>query len=262
VPEKKLCFVVGPIGKEGTDLRIHADWVLHGIIEPVFQSYPEFTVKRADQDPTPGLITSQIITDLLAAELVVADLATLNANAFYEIGIRHMAQKPIIHLNPDKQDLPFDLSPYRSVFYSLVKHEDHVQFRSELSRAVQAVLAEGYQVENPVTAARGRMQLKEHATPEIQLVMDELEAINNRLNVVETAILPAEEVARYISYLPPSGLGAPSPGLGQLFPRGVPAPVLASLSAGSGLASANRAVQSTTGVVGANALPTEEKREK
>jgi hypothetical protein len=59
------------------------------------------------------MIDSQIITSLLDAELVIADLSFLNPNAFYEIGIRHMVQKPIIHMFIEGTDLPFDVKPFR-----------------------------------------------------------------------------------------------------------------------------------------------------
>jgi hypothetical protein len=110
---KKLCFVIGPIGDADSDPRIPADWLLEGIIEPVMAEFPGFTVKRADQDPRPGLIDAQMIDDLLNAELVIADLSFLNPNAFYEIGIRHMAQKPIIHMQLATEKPPFDVSLYR-----------------------------------------------------------------------------------------------------------------------------------------------------
>jgi hypothetical protein len=86
---KKLCFVVGPIGAEDNLDRIHADWVLE-IIRPVIAGFPDFETKRADQITKPGMIDAQIINALLTADLVIADLSTLNPNAFYEIGIRHM----------------------------------------------------------------------------------------------------------------------------------------------------------------------------
>ena len=96
---RKLCFVIGPIGKEDSEERIHADWLLEGIIQPVMAGFPDFRVKRPDQDPRPGLIDAQAINDLFNAELVIADLSLFNPNAFYEIGISHMAQKPIIHMH-------------------------------------------------------------------------------------------------------------------------------------------------------------------
>ena len=85
--DEKLCFVIGPIGDEESDPRIHADWLLEGIIEPVMANFPEFRVKRADKDPRPGLIDAQLIDDLLRAQLVIADLTFLNPNAFYEIAL-------------------------------------------------------------------------------------------------------------------------------------------------------------------------------
>jgi hypothetical protein len=68
------------------------------------------TIKRADQMPEPGMITNQIIQQLLTCDLVVADLAGSNANVFYELAIRHAARKPSIHLFLPQQKIPFDLA--------------------------------------------------------------------------------------------------------------------------------------------------------
>lgn len=56
------------------------------------------------------MIDAQIIRFLIDADLVVADLSTLNPNAFYEIGVRHMVQKPIIHMQLADGKIPFDVS--------------------------------------------------------------------------------------------------------------------------------------------------------
>ena len=107
----KECFVVSAIGEEGSSERLHADWVLEGIIKPTFDDhFQDFHVVRADHMNTPGLIDAQIIDRLLNAELVVADLTFLNPNAFYEIGIRHVVAKPVIHMNLATQRIPFDIS--------------------------------------------------------------------------------------------------------------------------------------------------------
>jgi hypothetical protein len=44
------------------------------------------------------MVSSQIINRLHDAELVIADLSFHNANAFYEMAIRHKAGKAIIHI--------------------------------------------------------------------------------------------------------------------------------------------------------------------
>jgi len=47
----------------------------------------------------------------LDADLVIADMSLLNANAFYEIGLRHMERKPIIHMFRSGEVIPFDVKP-------------------------------------------------------------------------------------------------------------------------------------------------------
>jgi hypothetical protein len=168
------------------ETRTHADWLLQGIIKPVMNDFPNFTVKRADEDPRPGLIDAHLINDLLVADLVIADLSFLNPNAFYEIGIRHMAQKPIIHMQLAEETIPFDLSLYRAVKFSRLQFHELETAKAELRKVVAAVLADGYQVENPVTRARGKVQLDEHATPEIKVLANEVEALREQIRSVET----------------------------------------------------------------------------
>ena len=126
--------------------------------------FPEFQVKRADQDARPGLINVQMINDLLNAELVIADLSLLNPNAFYEIGIRHMTEKPIIHMQLATERTPFDVSSYRGIKFAHTRFSDVEKAKEELKNFVDAVLAPDYQPENPVTNARGRLKLEQNAT--------------------------------------------------------------------------------------------------
>jgi hypothetical protein len=209
----KLCFVIGPIGDEGTDQRIHADWLLEGIIKPVFADFPEFEVRRADHDPRPGLIDAQMINDLLNAELVIADLSFSNPNAFYEIGIRHMAQKPIIHMQLAGEKAPFDLSLYRAIKFSREQYRDLDVARAQLKASIEATLAKGYQVENPVTNARGRFKLDEYATPGQQIIIDQLRAIEQRLSKIESfdefeaPFTLAPQASRSTPHTPPLKVG-------------------------------------------------------
>jgi hypothetical protein len=199
----KLCFVIGPIGKPNSEPRVHADWLLYNIIKPVMAHFPNFRVKRADEDPRPGLIDAQMINDLLTADLVIADLSFLNPNAFYEIGIRHMAQKPIVHMQRDSEDIPFDLSLYRAVKFSLLQYQQQEEAKSALHKSIEAVLAEHYEVENPVTNARGKIHLLEHATPELKVLTDEVDALRNRLDSIELTAMIAQGDARRALGSPP-----------------------------------------------------------
>jgi hypothetical protein len=191
----KRCFVVGPIGEPDSETRIHADWLLEEIIQPVLVELGGFEIMRADQIAQPGMIDAQIIRQLTEAELVIADLSTLNPNAFYEIGIRHMAQKPIIHIQLIEDKIPFDVSLYRAIKFARTRPSDLRRAREELKRAVSAVFAEGYQVDNPVTRARGQIKLEEGATPEQKLILDQISELQDRLNALEGTGASALEIA-------------------------------------------------------------------
>ena len=132
----KLCFVVGPLGEEDSEIRIHADWLLEEIIDPVFKDFPEYNVVRADKITQPGMIDAQIIRNLIDADLVIADLSSLNPNAFYEIGIRHMVQKPIIHMQLAQDKIPFDVRLYRATKFSRARPSDLRRAREELKQVI------------------------------------------------------------------------------------------------------------------------------
>jgi hypothetical protein len=163
---RRTCFVVGPIGADGSPTRGHADWLLDEIIKPVFEAhFKDFDVVRSDKIAEPGMIDSQVINRLLDAELVIADMSLLNPNAFYEIGLRHMERKPIIHIFRAGEVIPFDVKPYRAIPFAFEHPKQRFEARDQLKQAVDAVLDLDYQVENPVTRARGYAELSRHAMP-------------------------------------------------------------------------------------------------
>jgi tetratricopeptide (TPR) repeat protein len=66
---------------------------------------------RADEIIHTGLIDVPMYEQLLSADVVIADISTSNANAFYELGVRH-ALRPYttITIAEDKMTFPFDVS--------------------------------------------------------------------------------------------------------------------------------------------------------
>jgi hypothetical protein len=72
-----------------------------------------------------------------------------------------------------EEEIPFDMSLYRAIKFSLTRPNHIRDAQDELKRQVNAVLAPDYVVDNPVTGARGRMRLLEHATPEQKILIDE-----------------------------------------------------------------------------------------
>ena len=187
--KEKKCFVIGTIGAEGSPERTDADWLLDGIVKPALEPDPfNYDVQRADQIAEPGSITDQIIGAVIEADLVVADLTGANPNAFYELAIRHMEQKAVIHMAQKDQSLPFDIRDYRAVLYSRERPCDLEEAKAELRNHVKAVEDTAYQPSNPITKARGVLDLERSGDPKDKILVDLVEGhrrLEARLKMLE-----------------------------------------------------------------------------
>jgi hypothetical protein len=173
---ERLCFVIGPIGDVGSPTRKHADMLLNAIIKPTV-TLLGYRVKRADEDPTPGMISDAVIIDLRDADLVIADLSELNANAFYELGIRHARMKPTIHVAVEGLRLPFDNAGYRALRFDLSDWASQERARAELQAMIKATEQPGFKVTNPITHANAMFELRETSDPQASLIQDVLSRI-------------------------------------------------------------------------------------
>jgi hypothetical protein len=183
--KKPLCFVIGPIGQEGTAERRHADLLLHTLVKHVLEAEAfGYQVKRADEDADPGMIGDRMVTDIMHAALVVADLTDLNPNAFYELGIRHSAQKPTIHIAKAGTKLPFDNIAHRTIFVDLTDWRSIEHARSQLASMARAIEAPDYRVSNPITQADASFQMRQSTDPRDHVIAD----LQERLAALETRL--------------------------------------------------------------------------
>ena len=137
VNNMKYCFVISPIGDEGSDIRANADKLLKYIINPVCQSC-NFNVERVDQINDSDSITQTIIDKLLSADLVIADITGHNPNVFYEMGYRKCTGKPIIHLKCKGEKLPFDVTTIRTFEYDLTDLDSVESIKERLQQTISA----------------------------------------------------------------------------------------------------------------------------
>src|SRR5512145_3464740 len=107
------CFVVMGFGKK-TDFEsgrtFDLDKSYRNLIKPAVEA-AGYQCVRADEIVHSGLIDVPMYEQLLAADIVVADLSTANKNAFYELGVRH-ALRPYttIVIAEDGLKPPFDVN--------------------------------------------------------------------------------------------------------------------------------------------------------
>lgn len=104
------CFVMQPFA--GT---------LGSYYETIFKPAIEqtgLTAVRADAEIFgTGKIMDQIWRGIRAADVLIAELTTKNANVFYELGLAHALEKPVILVSSNQEDVPFDLRHIRVILY-------------------------------------------------------------------------------------------------------------------------------------------------
>lgn len=132
----KRCFVVSPIGDEGTDIRKNADQLFQHIIKPVCEKCG-FIAQRVDEFDTSNSITQEILDALNDYDLVIADLTGHNPNVFFEIGYRTKSQKPIIHLKRKDEMIPFDIAAIRTFEYDLTDLDMVTATKNRLEKVIK-----------------------------------------------------------------------------------------------------------------------------
>jgi hypothetical protein len=160
----KTCFVIAPIGSEGTDIRTRSDQVLKHIISPAAKECGYETV-RADQISEPGIITSQVIQHIVEDPLVIADLTGRNPNVFYELALRHAIKKQIVQIIHGTEAIPFDVAASRTIHFDHHDLDSAAKARDEIVRQIKSVEKNPKDVDTPITVALELQQLRQSDNP-------------------------------------------------------------------------------------------------
>ena len=143
----KRCFVIQGFGKKQDyaqgkqfDLDASYDVIKEAIRDAGMECY------RADELRTSGTIEQVMYDQLLAADLVVADITTLNFNAAYELGVR-LALRPYATLVVGEKGMnfPFDVNHiYIHTYQHLgedIGYREVRRFRAELTDLAKKVMS-------------------------------------------------------------------------------------------------------------------------
>ncbi len=160
----KACFIITPIGEEGSPERKHADAMLRHLISPVLEQY-KLNPIRADKIAKPGHITKQTVENIAYCKLCITDLSFGNQNAHYELGIRHTLKLASIQIIRKGDKIPFDIQQSRTIIidtsdpYTIM--DRLVSAKAELSEHVKAILDEkGKHEDSPITMYLPNLSVK------------------------------------------------------------------------------------------------------
>ena len=115
-----------------------------------------YRVARAQSESD---ILRDLILDLDRADLVVADLTSLNPNVMYELGIRHGFCKKTVIVTQDLDELPFDVAGTFCIEYGWVKSREKTEFERKLKEVLELIEAKEDPRFGPVHTHLGSKEL-------------------------------------------------------------------------------------------------------
>jgi hypothetical protein len=200
-PDVRTCFVISPIGEDGSEIRKRADQVLRHVITPAV-SECGFEPIRADQIAETGLITTQVIQHIVDDPLVIADLTGSNPNVFYELAIRHAIRRPLIQISQKDEKIPFDVAGMRTIYVDYRDLDSVEEAKKEIIRQVNASIDKGpKEIESPISVSVELQTLKRSEKPEersfaeyiyaIEELRSGVSSIEKRLSNPENIIPPS-----------------------------------------------------------------------
>lgn len=188
----KKCFVVSPIGQEGSEVRKRADQVFKYIISPVCEE-AGFEAIRVDKVNQADSITQTIIDYLVNSELVIADITGHNPNAFYEMGYRASTGRPMIHLKERNENIPFDIAGIRAFDYDLSDLDSVEEIKSRLIKTIGALSfdEQSYQNEDGKTAFKENQNDISQLISILYEIQDEISQLKGEIHNKDTETIQA-----------------------------------------------------------------------
>ena len=134
MPKAPKCFVIMPFKAELNYFYLYLRNYLieqHGV-----------EAERGDHEVLTKPLMEKIRENILAADVVIADVSGCNPNVFYEVGLAHAFGKPVIFLTQDDPaSAPVDIRQFEFIPYHLSRH---TEFLAHLDNAIQHVFVTKY----------------------------------------------------------------------------------------------------------------------
>jgi O-acetyl-ADP-ribose deacetylase (regulator of RNase III) len=118
---KNNCFAIMPYGKKKDvdGKEIDFDEIYDFIIKAAVEKLEGFECIRCDDIDEPGWIHKRMIQHIIEDRVAIVDTSTLNANVFYELGVRHALQKGVtVLIQREGTTWPFNIAGLNSIPYT------------------------------------------------------------------------------------------------------------------------------------------------
>jgi hypothetical protein len=140
----KTCYVSMPFGRktDSSGTEIDFDLVYQELIKPAAES-AGLACMRADELRFGAFIHKAVFSAVLGSDVMIADITTLNANVFYELGLRHATRRGMtILVMAQGSSAPFNISYSQIVRYNPVDLREEHWLREKLAERIKGVQIE------------------------------------------------------------------------------------------------------------------------
>jgi O-acetyl-ADP-ribose deacetylase (regulator of RNase III) len=118
------CFVIMPYGNKksvASKRIVDFDNVYEGMIFPAVEELGLRCI-RCDRIDEPGSIHKRMMTQIFEARVAIVDTSTLNANVFYELGVRHALKRSgTVLIQEEGTSSPFNIAGLATIAYAATK---------------------------------------------------------------------------------------------------------------------------------------------
>jgi hypothetical protein len=86
---------------------------------------------RGDEEYVKGDLLPHILKKIAKSRFVIANINGRNPNVFYELGLAHAMDKPVIIVSNIVEEIPFDIKSKNIILY-----KNEIELRNELNRTI------------------------------------------------------------------------------------------------------------------------------
>lgn len=139
------CFVIMPF-------RAELNYFYRTIKSHIENAFPDVTVARGDAQVLTRPLLEKIGDYIKQADVVLADCSGRNPNVFYELGMAHALEKPVLLLTGDPiEQAPTDIKAFEFISYASLEPD---AFLAKVEAALQTVIGNPYKAIYPEALAR------------------------------------------------------------------------------------------------------------
>jgi tetratricopeptide (TPR) repeat protein len=157
-----MCFVIMPFGAKPVGAAgaaapriVDFDKIYNEIFKPAIEDTPlleggKLIPYRTDMNPAAAVIDVEMFGGIAYSRMVLCDISSLNANVFYELGVRHHSHESgtAIFRQADSP-IPFDISHIKAVPYEYEPADNAKRSRESITRVLTESLKQNL-IDSPI----------------------------------------------------------------------------------------------------------------